>query len=328
MSATSRVLGALVACVAAGALTGCAQVDLTRAAFQRTTIPATSPSGGAGGAANSEPTDPAFSVDKLRKLEPCQLLDREVLRSYGAPITDPLSGLEDCFTVLRDDKDGTLSVSLDVGESSFTTEEAKRQLAGLPLTERRLAGSDACFETVLTNRSPELGITVQTGYAGGDPCRPAREVLEQVVQRVRTDPPQRADLGSSITQVDPCQTLTGGDVERLVGDSPEVSPTGLWSCTWNSDGVSTTLRFDRGADPSVGVGEAKQKKVTVAGVTGYQRAVNYGVPSCTLSWAHRPVDDEYETVRIEFSDSMDGKADACGKARQVAGKVIARLPKP
>ncbi|MCP2166965.1 Protein of unknown function (DUF3558) [Goodfellowiella coeruleoviolacea] len=323
----------MTACCAVGALVACgATEDLAKKTFPRTTVPAArhdpaSPATSRSTAPSGEPADPAFTPDKLRLVDPCQLLDTSVLAELGTPAKADPEGFSECNNFMQDKQGKDLSISVSVGDT-FTTEvaQATTKIGGLWAAESELEDSGACFVNLILQDNPGLGITIQTGYDHGDPCEPARTVAESVADRMTRGAPTRTPQPGSLITVDPCTVVGAGPISEVVGDKRDLFAYGLYHCSWDgSNGVELSLDLREAYDPkddgvaSVDLG---------GGHTAYQRADNNSYPSCELSWVHRPINGDGlgEVVEVQVDNIDNIQLDVCAKAQGFARALLPALP--
>jgi hypothetical protein len=148
--------------------------------------------------------DPAFTVNKLRAIDPCGLLDHETLRPLGGPADSSSSefvgrpeGFDDCEIDMKDFHRNDLSVRV-------TMTGSRSSLSGMPVLEQPI--TEECDEWIITP-NPRIGILVDihTEYA---PCVTAREVATAMINHIRTNPPKRQISAGSLSMIDPCGTST------------------------------------------------------------------------------------------------------------------------
>lgn len=322
-----RVLAAMTGLAVLGAVAGCGP-DLGKANFPRTTVSAEPGSGDQ--VPTGAITDPAVSLEALRLVDPCRLVDKASLADLGAPgDTRPSSfDLGMCSNSIKDAGGKNIAISVQLGNSSIlSTAGATGAVGGLPRIEDK-QDATTCLVTALTSRTPALGITVQASYPGGDPCRPAGTILQNVVKRVHDNPPKYTITQGTLLNVDPCAVVDDSVVGEVVPASKKAS-TSLHSCNWNGAGPNLAIGFAIDSPPVEGSG---YRKVDLGGgVTGVQKSKTTGSSECTINWQHRSIDAETgENVSVYYSYILtDGtKDDPCGKALKITQNVMTKLPKP
>jgi len=321
----------LTALAAAVVLAGCgAQVDTAKETYKRTTVPAGAGMDGGTNTGKPKTNDAAFTNDKLRELDACGLLTKDVLSSVGTPADNSSQDYGTCSNYMEDKDGKELSITLYVGETVSNAEEADKNIGGLPALENPLDDGSACFTTVVTSTNPNFGIKVQVGGEGKDLCVIGTTVMTSVVDLIRTDPPVLDIKSGSLIEADPCELLVKDKVTTALGVETEVSPYTLHWCNWNGDGVSLGVWFRNGYDPK----DSSEPGTPVdlgSGVTGYQEATTGAGVTCRLEWRHRSTgeDGADEIVSINLDKSSPAAGDnGCPAAVAVAQILIPTLPKP
>lgn len=276
-----------------------------------------------------EPADPAFSVDKLRLLDPCKLLDADALKELGKPDEAVPGGFSRCSNFMQDKDGKDLSITVEVGQT-MTSEikKADKTLAGLRSYEQVLEGS-ACFVSVITQEEPGLAFTVQIGYKDGDGCVPGRKVAESVVKLAKGKTAVRTAPKGSLITLDPCALPSDAAVVEASDKSPRVYPYGLHNCSWVGDDAEMTLDFRGGFVPKDDKFDSKQTEIDLGGVKAYQVDTATSFPSCTIKWVQlRGEDDDGEVVEVKSAGPKDAQFDRCAKAQAFAKALLPKLPKP
>lgn len=326
----------LLTAVAAVVLAACgAAVDTSKQTFPRSTVPAGQGGNGNGGSTTGKPktNDPAFTNDKLRKLDPCGLLTKDILAALGTPADNNVEDFGDCANYMKDKDGKDLSITLYVGETINGAEEADENIGGLPALTSELDDHSACFVSVITSTNPNFGIRVQIGGDGKDLCATGRTLLDGVVKLIREDPPQRDEKTGSIASVDPCSLLDASALKTALGGAEAtVSPYTLHWCNWNADNATVGVWFRTGYDPKDSSVDPGQPVDLGNGVTVYQSADATNGASCQLEWRHRSTgtDGADEIIEVDYDSSTppQGDANGCGTAAQIAKLLIPALPKP
>src|SRR5215217_2584508 len=261
--------------------------DLSKANFPRTTV--TQPAGS--GSSPTDPiTDPAVAIAALRTVAPCPLLDNTSVSSLGQPGALSDEGLDQCSISITDAGGKSLRLTLRLGESlAGGTKNASGLIEGLPQLERK-RDQNTCSVAAVTSRSPELGVTTEVVYPGGDACGAGRTALRNVVKRLHQSPAQLPQPAGSFISVDPCSTVDDAVMTKALGLESTKSATGLHSCFWQPKvtGPSAKLFLRRIAPPA---SSASTTQVDVGGgVQGVQRMPSPTVAQCLIEWVHRPID--------------------------------------
>jgi hypothetical protein len=314
--------------VTALCLAGCgASVDLSKVTYPRTTVPP------AGGTATSGPTrtnDPAFSSAKLREIDACALLDKDLLSTVGTPDENDVTDFSRCSNFMKDLEGKDLSISLTVGEGLLgESAQPDKNIGGLPAIESEPDDKTACFETAVTETSPNRGIKVQTGGKAKNMCDIGRTVLTAVVNRIRDNPPRYDRAQGSLAPVDPCAQLTDAEVTAVLGSGAKPRPTNLHWCTWGLASAEAWVWLSSGVDPAKSADPAKSRTVDVAGVSAIQSSDPSSPGKCGIEWAHRPLKGSFaEVVNVTFIryTAQQGE-DVCAKAQTLARTLVPKLPK-
>jgi hypothetical protein len=322
--------------VALCVIAGCAaEVDLAKVTYTRTTVPAAAGGGGGASTGTDSPraNDPAFTSDKLREIDACEVLDRNLLSGFGSPDDPDVVDFSRCSNFMKDGAGKDLNISLTIGEGLLEDpSDADKNIGGLPAIESELDDKTACFETAVTETSPNRGIKVQIGGKIENMCDVGRKVLDAVVTRIRTDPPKYREKQGSLVAVDPCALATESELTAALGAGAKLSPTSLHWCSWSKDGGEVWVWLRDGVDPAKSADAAKTTKVDIGGVSAIQELSTTSGAKCEVAWAHLPATGSLaEVVSISFL-RYDTKAapqgeDACAKAQAIAKAVVPKLPK-
>ncbi|GAB3441521.1 hypothetical protein GCM10027436_26090 [Actinophytocola sediminis] len=312
---------------------GCGtQVDTAKVTYPRTTLPAgqAAPTEATGG---TEPpvaktNDPAFAPDKLRAINPCDLLDPEVLEEVGAPAEEPNhGGFDECANYMTDGKGNDLNITLTLGDAVGNAVDATENIGGLPAMEKTLDTGDACFVTVITSTSPNLGLVVQVGGSAEELCAAGRTVMTSVVERIRSDPPPYDLAKGSLIDLDPCTLFKADELTEPLGGEVEQQAYDLHQCSWSSPVVKLDVRLRLGYDP-----DASSDGATVdlgGGITGHQEKTISAAARCVLDWKHRSfAGDDAEIVSLTYEKrTAEEGDDPCAPATMMAKNLISTLPK-
>jgi hypothetical protein len=324
----SLVLAAMTAVAGCGST-----VDLAKATYTRTTVPAGAARPGAGGGnsgtAAPKTNDPAFTSEKLRKIDACGLLDKNTLAAVGTPDENQVSDFSQCANYMKDPGGKELNITLTLGEGLIESpSRADKNIGGLPAIEQELDDKSACFQTVVTETSPNRGIKIQVGGKAANLCAVGRTVLDAVVARIRRDPPAYPPSAGTIREVDPCATVPDADLKTALGDGAKPNPTSLHWCTWGANGADVWVWLRSGVDPAKGA-DPKARTVDVAGISATQEAETTPSAKCEVAWAHRSLpDDRAEVVSVTFIRyTPTAGEDVCAKTQAIARSLVPKLPK-
>lgn len=324
----------LLTAVAAVVLAGCGgTVDTAKQTFPRSTVPAGQGDGSATGSSGKPKTnDPAFSNDKLRDLDPCGLLTKDILSAVGTPDESRPQDFGACANYMKGKAGKELSITLYVGETINGAEGADENIGGLPALTSELDDSSACFVSVITSTNPNIGIRVQVGGESDDLCKVGNTVLTAVVDLIRNDPPEREKKTGSIADTDPCALLEPAALKTAIGGADTtVSPYTLHWCNWVGDKVTASVWFRTGYDPKDSTSDPGTPVDLGNGLTVYQTVETGGGASCRLEWRHRSTgsDGDDEIIEVDFDNSAPPAGDnGCATAAAVAKLLVPALPKP
>ncbi|MEU6642036.1 hypothetical protein ABZ863_05745 [Saccharomonospora sp. NPDC046836] len=311
-----------------GLVGGCAGEDLSRANFERTTVSA-EPGSGQGDVPTGPISDPAVGVSTLRTVDPCALLGSGVVDQLGTAADFYESDWGACRVEVQDAGGKTISVSLDLGESLVLASRASGSIEGLPLVESKLDDT-TCIVTAVTSRDPDLGVSAQVGYEGGNACDAGYGTLQRVVQALRAGPPQYQQEPGSLVEVDACTSVDEAVLSDVLNGTVRRTPMGLHECRLADGGQSAVMvRFREGYLPDTD--DEGVAPVDLGGTQAVQRQSTIDLAECDVSWLHRPGAEEGmgELAAVTYSDYSDGmtKDDACARAVEVAKTVIPKLPR-
>jgi hypothetical protein len=316
---------AAAAVVAGGTLTA---VTLTSGDDGATAAPA-STSAAPPVTTTSAPDPDPLGPDKLRGIAPCRVLP-------SVPGTGKLTPEIDVhlFQCTYETPQGQW-LELAIGGPVTAGGTASGELDGLPLSIDDKAGG--CTASVPIVDRPDATIGVEASQAAEEfakPCDSAKAALAEAVKRLRAGSVDSPVPPGSLAPVDPCGLLPAGTVQRIAGPLFEVEPEGLHECRWQVGG-KVAVSLERGSRPFQSKDSFYDSAGTVdlGGVTAYftTKRNNPASVSCTLSWAHRPVDDRSsENVVVDYttSGSTLTAEETCRQAREVAKAARPGLPKP
>lgn len=308
---------------------GCGvKVDRAKVTYPRTTVPAagrdkTSTTGA------PKANDAAFTAAKLREVDACGLFDKDTLSKVGTPDENDIDDFARCSNFMKDVEGKDLSISVTLGEGLLTDPaEAKENVGGLPAIESELDDHTACFETAVTETSPDRGIRIQIGGKSSHMCDIGRTILTAVVNRIRTDPPKYPRPPGSLVLLDPCTQLTDAEVTAVLGAGSTIEPTNLHWCSWRLDSAEIWVWLSSGVDPVKTADLTKSRKVDI-GVPAIQETDTSDGAKCSVEWAHLPLKGNLaEVVNATFIryKAQQGE-DVCAKAVAIARTLVPKLPR-
>ena len=325
----------LVVALCVGAVGCAAKVDLSKATYTRTTVPAAAQQAGGGGGSSTASTgtpktnDPAFASDKMRLIDACKLFDNDTLSSVGTPAENNSDDFSRCSNFMKDTSGKELNLTLTLGETLIEDpSKADKNIAGLPGIVSELDDKTACFVTAVTETSPNRGVRMQVGGKASNMCDIGTKVLEAVVNKIRSNPPKYDMKSGSLIELDPCTLPSDSDVSTALGGAAKPEPTSLHWCTWNGGGATLWVWLRSGVDPAKIADPAKTTKVDVGGISATQE-LDTNSAKCEVAWSHLPIKGNIaEVVSVQFlrSSAKQGE-DMCAKAAAVAKALVPKLPK-
>jgi hypothetical protein len=265
-------------------------------------------------------------VEKLRTLDPCALLTKDILATVGEPVDNHRNDFGECANYMTDSAGKSLSITLTIGQTVPNPRDADQNIGGLPALENELDSGDACFVTVVTSTEPDVGITIQAGGDSKDLCEAGHTVMAAVVDRVHSDPPTYSTPRGTLVELDPCEVVDDAALRTVLGDGVgDGEPYNLHWCNWHGSAANLGVWLRVGYDPTkTDVG----KPVALGGgTTGYKRAST--AASCEVQWAHRPFDgDDTEIAHVFYDKLKPVKGeDPCVPALKFAKSLNSTLPR-
>jgi len=291
--------------------------------------PSTKPSSQPG-----KPVDPAFSSERLRLINPCALIDKDVLQTVGTPSRYSSSSYTRCSNYMKDKAGKTLNLSLDIGYSMSSTDlkNATKQIAGLKSGEQKL-NNTSCFITAVTQENPAFAVRIQattgtSGNPGAEPCEPGRKVLEGAVRKLRGNPQKYNPPKGSPVEVDACAVVDKATLAPVLGASPKSLVLGLHQCSWSGQQAQMQLEFRTARIPKDGKFDKASVEVDLGGVKGYQAFRDGPFPTCEVVVVRTKDDsDAGEIAEFSAAGSKEKEFDRCQAAQTFAKAVLPSLPK-
>lgn len=327
----ARVRGILSVVATLLLVAGCgAQVDTAKVTYPRTTVPAgqvPTESTASTETGEARTNDPAFTPEKLRAVNPCGLLDDDLLEELGQPADNNHNGFSECANYMEDKEGQELNITLTLGDTVSNAVDADQNVGGLPALENMLDTGDACFVTVVTSTSPNFGMSVQISGGVEDLCEVGHTVMTSVVERIRTDPPAYDLAKGTLIDLDPCTLFEPDALAEHLGGVTDHAPYNLHWCNWDSKAAALGVWLRLGYDPGKG-GDGSPVDLG-GGITGYQEKTVSAAASCQLEWKHRPfAGDDVEVVMLTYEkhEAKEGE-DPCAPAQAIAKTLIPALPR-
>ncbi|SDL51805.1 hypothetical protein SAMN04488074_111212 [Lentzea albidocapillata subsp. violacea] len=278
-----------------------------------------------------KPVDPAFAPERLRLINPCALIEKELLQTVGTPSRYSSSSYTRCANYMKDKAGKTLNITLDIGYSLTSTElkKATKQIAGLRSGEQKLSNT-SCFISAVTQESPAQAVRLQvnTGTGGSEACEPGRKVLEGVVRKLRGNPQKYSPPKGSPVEVDPCAIVEKSTLAPVLGASPRALPYGLHQCSWTGQSAQMQIEFKTARIPKDGKFDSRSVETDLGGgLKGYQSFRDGAFPTCELVLIRtRDQDDAGEIVEFIVAASKEKELDRCQAAQAFAKAVLPLLP--
>ncbi|MDX8030921.1 hypothetical protein SK803_11895 [Lentzea sp. BCCO 10_0856] len=278
----------------------------------------------------NKPVEPAFAAERLRLVNPCALIEKDVLQTVGTPSKYSSSSYTRCTNYMKDKAGKTLNITMDIGYSVTSTElkNATKQLAGLKSSEQKLTTSCAIAAVTQENPAQAARISVGTGSDGGDACEPARKVLEGAVRKLRGNPQKYNPPKGSPVEVDPCTIVEKSTLAPVLGASPRQLAFGLHQCSWSGQGAEMQIEFKTARIPKDGKFDSKSVEVDLGnGVKGYQALKDGPFPTCELVVVRtKDASDAGEIVEFQLGASKDKELDRCAAVQTFGKAVLPSLP--
>ncbi|MET9224956.1 hypothetical protein [Lentzea sp. NPDC003310] len=291
-----------------------------------TTDPSTKPSSDPG-----KPVDPAFASERLRLVNPCALIEKDLLQTVGTPSRYSSSSYTRCSNYMKDKSGKTLNLTLDIGYSLTSSElkKATKQVAGLKLAEQKL-NNTSCFLSAVTQENPALAVRLQvsTGTEGNEACEPGLKVLEGAVRKLKGNPQRYTPPKGSPVEVDPCAVVEKSALSPVLGASPRPLPFGLHQCSWSGQSAQMQIEFRTTRIPKDGKFDTRSVEVDLGGgVKGYQALKETAYPSCELVLVRtKDASDAGEIVEFTVAGLKEKQLDRCAAVQAFAKAVLPALP--
>lgn len=334
MHVVSRLRAASAVAAALLTLAGCATgPGQDKTVSSRRTVPVAAANAAdptaTSGQSSGKAVDPAFGVEKLRLIDACKVMSKDLLEEFGTPSSRATGGnYTQCSNLMKDTGGKDLHFSLDIGYTLFNeVKKANKQLAGLRSHEGKLSSS-SCYVSVVTQDNPPLGLRIGVNYKAGDPCAPGRKLLEGVIKEIKNDPPKYSLKKGSPVNIDPCVLPDQATIKEVVGDTAQMSPFGLHTCSWATRTVNLKLDFRQTFVSKDRKFRDGQTEVDLGnGYKGYQYFADGVYPTCTITVVLLGEGSSGETGDFEAAGSKSSQFDRCAKAQTFAKAVLPKLPK-
>ncbi|MFD8493977.1 serine/threonine-protein kinase [Amycolatopsis sp. NPDC059657] len=196
------------------------------------------------GPTTSSTTGTGISVEKLRLLDVCALINRNDVAKYDPTSEIRISNWRECTTSSKEK--GTDKPSFTVGatgipEGNYPT--ASGEINGFSVS--KTDQSNYCSAAALMVKSPPSGITTTArNLADGKNCEAALVILRSAVDKATTTPPLLDQPQGSLVTTDPCTVLTAEVIKATTGFDAPARPTDLRACDWQSNAATVTVEIN------------------------------------------------------------------------------------
>jgi serine/threonine protein kinase len=277
-----------------------------------------------------QPPSP-YSLDDLREIDPCKLLERDSLPATG-PVKPPETNrlFERCGFSTEEGTDKTASRTVDIN-----LYERMTQQGGTPVKINDLPGFKKvdgiyCVVAIENPFDRSFAMTASSGRENGDPCATPTEAMSAILLQMSYGTEARYQLvpGSALT-TDLCATTDPPPVPAGNSNKFSSSLERLHMCLWTGKGDlgSYSVALQNKSSETKETGEQRDldgRKVSEEIVT----ADTYP-PSCKISWKHRQIDDaNSEEMQVEYEnfEKKLSNQELCANAEEYARRVLTKLP--
>jgi serine/threonine protein kinase len=274
---------------------------------------------------NPDPLGP----DNLRKVDLCKVLDGREVPGFGKLSTKNDTQFDWCTYSAPAGKWLDLRIAGDLFQA-----EASGELEGLPLAVKGSSGSCEAAVPVTGLLHTNLTARVDSLSTKDEACSVVKAALADAVKRIRAGGHDRALPAGTLAPLDPCAVVGPATVDRLIGPVVETIREHLHECRYDATG-SVRLSFGRGAPPTEATYSSYADTATLdlGGTKVYLARSDDGAArsTCSLIWLHLPVSDrvgENVELTVGTSGAEENAELACEKAKNFAGALIQKLPKP
>ncbi|KZB79738.1 serine/threonine-protein kinase [Amycolatopsis regifaucium] len=274
---------------------------------------------------NPDPLGP----DNLRKVDLCKVLEGREVPGLGKLSTKNGTQFDWCTYSSPAGK----WLELKIGGDLFQA-EAGGELEGLPLAVKGSAGSCEVAVPVTGLLNTNLTAGVNSLSTKDEACPVVKAALADAVKRIRAGGHEHDLAAGTLAPLDPCALVGAATVDRLIGPVVETIREHLHECRYDAAG-SVRLSFVRGTPPTEATYSSYAATATLdlGGTKVYLARSDDGAArsTCSLTWQHRPVSDRVgENVELTVGTSgAEKNAElACEKAKNFAGALLQKLPKP
>jgi hypothetical protein len=264
---------------------------------------------------------------KLRAADPCSLLRATDLSKYGVPGPDRRGELGSCSLSMKDHNGEAMDVALFMNNSAF--EVGENRIGGLPASIDKASSGPCIVQAAYQGSDGAVGtpqvLQVQVDSKLRDPCSLAVQIMNEVVERLRTNTPIANRSPAELAGIDPCFLL-----DPRAGPDPQVDatadpkPRGLYECVWEiPGGFRVNVSFASGP-----TGDGQLPPVDIGGVAA-KVVPTFQEGSCRIEWEHRQppgASTAIEKVVVIWDNESPMWSDPCVNAINVAREVKAKLP--
>ena len=294
---------------------------------------------GVQGAPRSVPTGAGAVLD-IRTADPCALLDRSSLSSFGTRVVQVDSeygnynqcGLMVHLTEAPDDR-GHVALYLERIQEDVAASHPLGQLGPIETPAERDDGY--CDRPIPLPDGNQARIEAYNqGARAAEPCDLADAVAKATLERLKQGPVPRRKIPFpdwSFANTDACALLTAADVRFVFSEQiPEPEPElGNWTCYWDGDGQQVTIQFSREWD------EPPEDDETLHSVGSHTARMSTDDQACvvkiighTYTWPTDTHDQwmEQATVTLGTDDPAVDPSSLCSAVLILATSIEARLP--
>ncbi|OLT41243.1 hypothetical protein BJF85_24270 [Saccharomonospora sp. CUA-673] len=270
----------------------------------------------------------ALTVDRLRTIDACQLLDGVELGDLTLEASPYSLSAHQCRFGESGSYGSAVTLALGATVDPSRMVSTGEQVAGLDvLTSQHDIGG--CTNAVALPSDQQYGIelSVMSDDEHGL-CEHLNRAMDIVIDELRVDPPVRDVPENSATRTDVCSLVDREAIAEIAGVVQTVSPDGLDQCSWRSVRGHGLAQVTLAPENTHGE-DRDTEQIRLGDVPAQQRGM---AGTCTVEWQHRTFEEQaddslgplVEIVRVTYSPNGDGNA--CRPARAVAEATLAEFP--
>ncbi|GAA1985191.1 serine/threonine-protein kinase [Amycolatopsis minnesotensis] len=276
--------------------------------------------------ANRPPRNPdPLSLDRLRLVDACKVLDPNALPVFGKTTVSENDGFGTCdYTIPAGGK-----VALNLGDSIGGDPLPRTSYIGdIPTREMKYTEQDlpACKHTAQPpdRKSPAVGVNVQS--KSGDICKAAQEILVAAMGSLKRNPVELSLAEDSVLPLDPCTLMDPATPPQLLPGKLKTELSNIHTCEWSTDDGRLSVSAYGGKKSD----DAPNETVKIDDIEVHQKKYEFDSgASCHVDWPHAEINsanDEYVQVEILPYSDKNKSADICGMAQRAAKSVLTKAP--